>query len=58
MSDIKTGIEKTLDTAEKLNETLNSFLSIEREYAQTSGKVEKCTVGKSTSARRGNCRQR
>jgi aspartyl-tRNA(Asn)/glutamyl-tRNA(Gln) amidotransferase subunit A len=30
---IRSNIEKTLDNAEKLNETLNSFLSIEREYA-------------------------
>ena len=33
MSDIKTEIEKTLNSAEKLNETLNSFLSIERNHA-------------------------
>ncbi len=33
MSEIKTNIEKTLDNAEKLNGELNSFLSIEREYA-------------------------
>ncbi|MBA3632400.1 MAG: Asp-tRNA(Asn)/Glu-tRNA(Gln) amidotransferase subunit GatA [Acidobacteria bacterium] len=33
MSEIKSKIEKTLDNAEKLNETLNSFLTIEREYA-------------------------
>jgi aspartyl-tRNA(Asn)/glutamyl-tRNA(Gln) amidotransferase subunit A len=33
MSEIKTGIEKILDSAEKLNETLNSFLSIERNHA-------------------------
>ncbi|HEY0429143.1 MAG TPA: Asp-tRNA(Asn)/Glu-tRNA(Gln) amidotransferase subunit GatA [Pyrinomonadaceae bacterium] len=30
---IKENIEKTIDNAEKLNETLNSFLTIEREYA-------------------------
>ena len=30
---IKTNIENTLDKAEKLNETLNSFLSVEREHA-------------------------
>ncbi len=30
---IKTNIEKVLDNAEKLNEELNSFLSIEREHA-------------------------
>jgi aspartyl-tRNA(Asn)/glutamyl-tRNA(Gln) amidotransferase subunit A len=30
---IRSNIEKTLDNAEKLNETLNSFLTIEREYA-------------------------
>lgn len=30
---IRSNIEKTLDNAEKLNETLNSFLSIERDYA-------------------------
>ena len=30
---IKTAIEKTLDNAEKLNGELNSFLTIEREYA-------------------------
>ncbi len=30
---IKTSIEKTLDNAEKLNGELNSFLTIEREYA-------------------------
>jgi len=33
MSEIKTNIEKTLDNAEKLNESLNSFLKIERDYA-------------------------
>lgn len=33
MSEIKTNVEKTLDKAEKLNETLNSFLKIERDYA-------------------------
>lgn len=33
MSEIKTNVEKTLDKAEKLNESLNSFLTIEREYA-------------------------
>ena len=33
MSEIKSNIEKTLDNAERLNETLNSFLTIEREYA-------------------------
>ncbi|MGI8640855.1 MAG: Asp-tRNA(Asn)/Glu-tRNA(Gln) amidotransferase subunit GatA [Pyrinomonadaceae bacterium] len=33
MSEIKSKTEKTLDNAEKLNETLNSFLTIEREYA-------------------------
>ncbi|HEV8158161.1 MAG TPA: Asp-tRNA(Asn)/Glu-tRNA(Gln) amidotransferase subunit GatA, partial [Pyrinomonadaceae bacterium] len=32
-SEIKSSIKKSLDTAEKLNETLNSFLKIEREYA-------------------------
>ena len=30
---IRSNIEKTLDAAEKLNESLNSFLTIEREYA-------------------------
>jgi aspartyl-tRNA(Asn)/glutamyl-tRNA(Gln) amidotransferase subunit A len=30
---IRSEIEKTLDNAEKLNETLNSFLTVEREYA-------------------------
>ncbi len=30
---IRSNIEKVLDNAEKLNETLNSFLKIEREYA-------------------------
>ena len=30
---IRSNIEKTLDNAEKLNEKLNSFLSIERDYA-------------------------
>lgn len=33
MSEIKANIEKTLESAEKLNETLNCFLSIERENA-------------------------
>jgi aspartyl-tRNA(Asn)/glutamyl-tRNA(Gln) amidotransferase subunit A len=33
MSEIKSNIKKSLDNAEKLNETLNSFLKIEREYA-------------------------
>ena len=33
MSEIKSNIEKTLDNAEKLNGELNSFLTIEREYA-------------------------
>ncbi len=33
MSELKSNIKKSLDNAEKLNETLNSFLKIEREYA-------------------------
>ena len=33
MNDIKTNITKVLDNAEKLNPTLNAFLSIERENA-------------------------
>jgi aspartyl-tRNA(Asn)/glutamyl-tRNA(Gln) amidotransferase subunit A len=33
MSDIKNSVEKALDNAERLNETLNSFLVIERDYA-------------------------
>lgn len=33
MNEIKSNIEKTLDNAETLNGELNSFLSIEREYA-------------------------
>ena len=33
MSEIKSNIEKTLDNAEKTNETLNAFLTIERDYA-------------------------
>ncbi len=33
MGEIKNKIEKNLDSAEKLNETLNSFLSIERNHA-------------------------
>lgn len=33
MNEIKLSIEKTLDNAEKLNGELNSFLTIEREYA-------------------------
>ncbi len=33
MTEIKKNTEKTLDKAEKLNETLNSFLKIERDYA-------------------------
>ena len=33
MSEIKSNIEKILDNAERLNETLNCFLTIEREYA-------------------------
>ncbi len=33
MSEIKSNIEKTLDNAEKLNGELNSFLSIEKNYA-------------------------
>ena len=33
MSEIKTNVEKTLDKADQLNETLNSFLTIERDYA-------------------------
>lgn len=33
MSEIKSDIIKTLDNAERLNETLNSFLTIERGYA-------------------------
>lgn len=42
MSEIKTNIEKTLDNAEKLNGELNSFLSIEREYAtKRAAEVEK-----------------
>ncbi|MEP6902710.1 MAG: amidase family protein, partial [Actinomycetota bacterium] len=39
---IVSNIEKTLDNAEKLNGTLNSFLSIEREYAiKRAAEVEK-----------------
>lgn len=34
MSEIRSNIEKTLDNAEKLNGELNSFLTIERDYAQ------------------------
>ncbi len=38
---IRSDIEKTLNNAEKLNETLNSFLTIEREYAtKISAEVE------------------
>jgi aspartyl-tRNA(Asn)/glutamyl-tRNA(Gln) amidotransferase subunit A len=33
MSEIRKSIEKTLDNAERLNETLNAFLTIERDYA-------------------------
>ena len=33
MNEIKSKIEKTLDNAEKLNGNLNSFLTIERDYA-------------------------
>lgn len=33
MSEIKSNIEKTLDNAERLNPELNSFLSVERDYA-------------------------
>ena len=33
MSEIKTAIEKTLDSAEKLNGELNCFLRVERDYA-------------------------
>ena len=33
MSEIKTAIEKTLENAERLNSELNSFLTIERDYA-------------------------
>lgn len=33
MSDIKRAIEKTLDNAERLNGELNSFLTVERDYA-------------------------
>ena len=33
MSEIKSKIEKTIENAEKLNNTLNSFLTIERDYA-------------------------
>ncbi|HEX9959797.1 MAG TPA: Asp-tRNA(Asn)/Glu-tRNA(Gln) amidotransferase subunit GatA [Pyrinomonadaceae bacterium] len=41
MSEIKNSVEKTLDNAEKLNETLNSFLTVEREYAlQRAGEIE------------------
>ena len=41
MSGIKSNIEKTLDNAEKLNQTLNSFLTIEREYAlKRAGELE------------------
>lgn len=42
MSEIKTAIEKTLDNAEKLNGELNSFLTVEREYAlRRAGEIEK-----------------
>ena len=33
MSEIKSNINKTLDNAEKFNDSLNSFLTIERDYA-------------------------
>jgi aspartyl-tRNA(Asn)/glutamyl-tRNA(Gln) amidotransferase subunit A len=33
MSEIRDSVEKTLNNAEKLNETLNSFLTVERDYA-------------------------
>lgn len=33
MNELKSSIEKTLATAEKLNETINAFLSVEREKA-------------------------
>ena len=35
---IRSNIEKTLDNAEKLNGTLNSFLSIERDSAAARSK--------------------
>ncbi len=42
---IRSNIEKTLDNAEKLNETLNSFLSIERDYAlNRADEVEKSSA--------------
>lgn len=45
---IRSNIEKTLDNAEKLNGELNSFLSIEREYAQKrADEVEKDSNEKS-----------
>ena len=41
MSEIKTAIERTLDNAERLNGELNSFLTVEREYAlQRAAEVE------------------
>src|SRR4051812_34879818 len=46
MSEIKSNIEKTLTNAEKLNGELNSFLSIEREYAtRRADEVEKDSSG-------------
>jgi aspartyl-tRNA(Asn)/glutamyl-tRNA(Gln) amidotransferase subunit A len=48
MSEIKSNIEKTLTNAEKLNDELNSFLSIEREYAtRRAEEVEKNSEEKS-----------
>jgi aspartyl-tRNA(Asn)/glutamyl-tRNA(Gln) amidotransferase subunit A len=45
MSEIKNSVEKTLDNAERLNETLNAFLTIEREYAlQRAAEIEKNSV--------------
>ena len=48
MSEIKLSIEKTLDNAEKLNGELNSFLTIEREYAlNRADELEKSSEEKS-----------
>lgn len=42
MNELKSSIEKTLETAEKLNETINAFLTIEREKAlQRAEELEK-----------------
>ena len=51
MSEIKSNIQKTLTAAEKLNETLNAFLSVERENALARADEVETSSGENQSLR-------